>query len=181
METVLEEDDQLRNKFPIPATWILPVLQIFDQEIWHFLLNFHWLYTFLKSFHVYKKNRPSTNTCVTNWFIDLSSQWSFSSKSSKYHNSQTIRARDLTFLDNVHHMSCVMFMCHVSCVMCKVSPVTCHMSNFFLKKVYRRRCSSGGSRTFFHTDKIKPIPCQSKYRRNVQPGQQQRLMLPMWM
>ena len=42
-------------------------------------------------------------------------------KSSNYLHSQTVRARDLKFWDNVHHHLCVM--CHVSCVMCHMSCV----------------------------------------------------------
>ena len=40
--------------------------------------------------------------------------------------SQTIRARELKFWENVHPTLCVM--CHVSCVKCQVSSVTCHIS-----------------------------------------------------
>ena len=52
---------------------------------------------------------------------------------SKHCQSQTGRARELKFLENVHPTLCVMChvscaMCHVLCVMCHVSPVTCHMS-----------------------------------------------------
>ena len=49
----------------------------------------------------------------TDWLIKSS----FSSKSSKHHKSQTIGARDLEFLHNVH----------VSCVTCPGSPVTCQI------------------------------------------------------
>ena len=42
----------------------------------------------------------------------------FSSQSSNYHHSQTIRAKDLTFWDNVHHQLCVT--CHMTHVMCQV-------------------------------------------------------------
>ena len=54
--------------------------------------------------------------------------------SSSHHIFQTVRARDLKFLHNVHHHICVMchvscVMCHVSCVTCHVSPVTCHLSH----------------------------------------------------
>ena len=71
------------------------------------------------------------------------SQWSFSLQSSKHHNSQTVRARDLKFWDNVHHPLCVT--CHMSRVIFHVSPVTrhvphvmCHQffsSSLFLDKV----------------------------------------------
>ena len=60
------------------------------------------------------------------YLINWLSQSSFSSKSSKHHKSQTIRAGDLKFWHNVHHLSHVMF--HVPCVICHVSPVTCHVS-----------------------------------------------------
>ena len=51
---------------------------------------------------------------------------------SKQHNSQTIRARELTVGENVHPQTCVT--CDVSQVTCYVSSVTCHMSrdNFIL-------------------------------------------------
>ena len=53
------------------------------------------------------------------------SQSSFSSQSSKHHNSQTLRARDLKFWHNDHHPLCVL--CHMSCVTCHMLHVTCHM------------------------------------------------------
>ena len=60
---------------------------------------------------------------------------------------QTVRARDMKFLDNDHHplcvrchMSCVT--CHVSNVMCNLSTVTCHLSrvtcHHYLKSVRAR-------------------------------------------
>ena len=54
------------------------------------------------------------------------SQSAFSSQSSRYHKSQTIRARELKFWENVHPPQHVT--CHVSRVTCHVSRVTCHMS-----------------------------------------------------
>ena len=52
------------------------------------------------------------------------------------YNSQTLRARELTFLENVHphqvmHVTCHMsnVMCHVSCVMCQVSTIFSSSSN----------------------------------------------------
>ena len=39
--------------------------------------------------------------------------------------SQTGRARELKFWENVHRTICVM--CRVSCITCNLSPVTCHM------------------------------------------------------
>ena len=50
----------------------------------------------------------------------------FVQTSSKHLLSQTIRARDLTFLHNVHHPLCVTW--HVSYVTCHMSGVRCHMS-----------------------------------------------------
>ena len=45
-----------------------------------------------------------------------------------HHYSKTVRARDLTFWDNVHHPPFVT--CHMSCVTCHTSHVTRHI---FLK------------------------------------------------
>ena len=61
------------------------------------------------------------------WLIYRLMNGSFSSKSSNHHKSQTIRALGTwKFLQNVHHMSCVM---------CHMSPVTCHLS---LEKKYKK-------------------------------------------
>ena len=65
--------------------------------------------------------------------INQLSRSSFSSKSSEHLKSQSIRARDLNFWHNFHHLSCVMchvshVMCHMLCVTCHLSYVTCHMS-----------------------------------------------------
>ena len=61
--------------------------------------------------------------------------------SSEHCLSQTGRARELKFWENVHPTLCVM--CHVSCVMCHVSrvtchvsPVTCHMSKYFFFVIF---------------------------------------------
>ena len=56
----------------------------------------------------------STISIVTHWLNNSS----FVEISSKHHNSQTVRARDLTFWHNVLHPLCVM--CHLSHVMCHV-------------------------------------------------------------
>ena len=58
------------------------------------------------------------------WFI----QWSYSSRSLKYHISQTIRANELKIWKNVHPPQHVT--CQLSCVTCQVAHVTCHMSHF---------------------------------------------------
>ena len=49
----------------------------------------------------------------------------FNCASSKQHNSQTIRARELKFLENVHPPT----MCQMLHVMCHVSQVTYHVSH----------------------------------------------------
>ena len=62
------------------------------------------------------------------WLIYRLMKGSFSSKSSNHHKSQTIRALGTwKFLQNVHHMSCVM---------CHMSPVTCHLS--LVKKILKK-------------------------------------------
>ena len=43
------------------------------------------------------------------------------------HLSQTVRPRDLKFLENVPHP--LLIMCHMSCVMCHKSHVTIHVSH----------------------------------------------------
>ena len=58
------------------------------------------------------------------------SQTSFSSQSSKHHNSQTVRARDLKFWENVHPILCII--CHMSLVTCHLSPVTYHIFIYLL-------------------------------------------------
>ena len=75
-------------------------------------------------------NRPGVGGAVLqtplSW-IDSVNHWSFSSKYSKHHKSQTVRARDLQFWHNVNHLLCVM--CQMSFVMCHMSYVTYHMSH----------------------------------------------------
>ena len=55
------------------------------------------------------------------------SHWSFSSRSSKHHKNQTVRARKLKFWENVHPTPYVI--CHLSNVTYQVSPVMCHRSH----------------------------------------------------
>ena len=69
--------------------------------------------------------------------IDSVSQSSFSSQSSRYQKSQTIKARELKFErifipHNMSHAMCHMshVTCHVSHVKCQMLCVTCH--NFYL-------------------------------------------------
>ena len=71
----------------------------------------------------------STNSLINDWV----NKWSFSSQSSRHPKSQTIRARELKFWENVHPPPCVTcYMSHVTChmshVRCQVSHVRCHMS-----------------------------------------------------
>ena len=102
----------------------------------------------LSSFHGSVVNRPrvagdvlQTPVSLTDW----SSEQSFSFKSLKHHKSQTNRARDLTFLHNVHHVSHVM--CHVSHVMCHLSHVICHVSIYLYIYIFYKldELVSGGS------------------------------------
>ena len=53
--------------------------------------------------------------------------------SSNYSQSQTRRARELKFLENVYFTVCVM--CHVSHVSCHVLRVTYHLSHVRCKKI----------------------------------------------
>ena len=81
---------------------------------------------------------------LCHWFILWLSVSSLSSKSSKYHISQTERDRELKFWENVHppqHVTCHVLpvtchvsyvICHVSHVMCNMSHVICHMSHYFI-------------------------------------------------
>ena len=71
-----------------------------------------------------------------NWLMN----WvTLSSKPSKHHYNQTVRARELTFWENVHpplFVTCQMSIvrCHISCVMCLVSGVRCVMFCFFCRQ-----------------------------------------------
>ena len=47
-------------------------------------------------------------------------------------HSQTVSARELKFLENVHPPPC--FTCHVSFVRCQVSGVSCQVTHLFKKK-----------------------------------------------
>ena len=86
---------------------------------------------------IFNRRGCSTNTFVINWF----GEWSFSSKYSKHHNSQT--ARELKFWENVHptpsvmcHVSHVSVTCHMSHVTCCMSCVTCYLWIFVERKIY---------------------------------------------
>ena len=75
-------------------------------------------------------NRPGVAGAVlqtTLSLIDSISQSFFSSQSSKYNFSQTVKARTLTFIENFHHPLCVK--CHMSGVTCHMSCVMWHMTS----------------------------------------------------
>ena len=74
-------------------------------------------------------NRPGVAGAVlqsASWLTDSFCQRAFSSNSSTYHKSQSRRAREQKFRENVQPQQHVT--CHVSRVMCHVVHVTCHMS-----------------------------------------------------
>ena len=71
--------------------------------------------------------------------------------------SQTRRARELKFWDNVHtpqQVTCHMLhvTCHVSHVTCHVSCVTCHF--FFFDKVVKHIGGRHGKRQLFYPSKV---------------------------
>ena len=83
----------------------------------------------------WKAGYPLLNYTVCLQFVyclvNLVTDWSFFSYSSKQLHSQTIRASKLKFWEKVHlpppvtcHVSHIMF--HVSCVTCHMSRVKCH-------------------------------------------------------
>ena len=79
---------------------------------------------------------------LIDWLTDLLTDWFFSSQSSRHHKSQTVRARELKFWENVgpHHVSHVTchvsyVRCQVSCVRCQVAGVRCDIFSFFSDKV----------------------------------------------
>ena len=78
----------------------------------------------------------STNTFVIDWLPE----WPFSPKLSKHLYSQTVRARELIFWENVHPPPCVTYRAsrvrfQVSGARCPVSCVTCNYY-FLLYKVF---------------------------------------------
>ena len=86
--------------------------------------------------------------CSTNTFvIDEFSEWSFSSRSSKHHHCQTVRARKLKFWENVHLSPPAMS--HVSHVTCHMPHVMFHISHvtgyFFLLLLFFFFLQSGGA------------------------------------
>ena len=73
-------------------------------------------------------NSHFENTKNNYSLIHSLNEWSFCSESSRHCPSQTVRARELKFWENVHTPRCVSS--HVSRVTCHVSHVMCHMSQF---------------------------------------------------
>ena len=65
-----------------------------------------------------------TNSVVTDWLTKSS----YVKICSTHRLSKTVRARDLKFVENVHHPLCVT--CHMSCVTCHVSHLMYHKSCF---------------------------------------------------
>ena len=57
--------------------------------------------------------------------------------SSEHCQSQTGRARELTFLENVHPTLCVL--CHVSCALCHVSLFMCHVSSVTCDMSFKKK------------------------------------------
>ena len=81
----------------------------------------------------------STNSLVINWFTDSLIESSFSSKFSRHHKFQTIRAWELTFWENFHPPPCVKCpMSHVTRPMlgvtCLMSGVTCQVYFFLFRR-----------------------------------------------
>ena len=64
-----------------------------------------------------------TIPCVSHVTCDMSCVMCHLSRVSWHHYFQTVWARELMFLDNVHHPLFVT--CHVSCVKCNMSHVKC--------------------------------------------------------
>ena len=75
--------------------------------------------------------------CSTNSFVINKGKWWFVDIYSEHCQSQTGRARELKFWENVHPTLCVM--CHLLCVLCPLSPVTCHLSPVTCKKIYLKK------------------------------------------
>ena len=127
-----------------PDTWHM------THDIWHILgvnilskcqlPSFYGLWVMM---HRRFRGKGSLNYWVTNFifirpgvagavlqthssFINSLSPWVFSSQSSRYHKSQTIRVRKLKFWENVHPLQHVT--CHVSHVTCCMSDFMWHMS-----------------------------------------------------
>ena len=94
-------------------------------------------------------NRPGVAGDVLQtplWFIHSLRHWWFVKISSKHLHFQTIRAKELTFWEKVHHPPHVTLRvtyhmshvtCHVSRVMYHVSHVTWHWSYAFLDKLVK--------------------------------------------
>ena len=130
---------------PSPGKWICKILSL-PRLFFCFWDELPWQITYAFACLVlthYVTNRPGvagdvleTHPLLNSSFIHWLINWSFSSKSSKHHYYQTVRARD-----NYHHslwVSCQMsrVMCHVS----HISRVKCHeWQNLFTPKLLERR------------------------------------------
>ena len=77
-------------------------------------------------------NRPGVAGAVLQAPLSLIHSFcrsAYSFKSSKYHTTQTVMVRELTFWENAHPHNMSHVKCHVSHVMCHMSIVTCHVSH----------------------------------------------------
>ena len=86
----------------------------------------------------------STNTFLIHWFIYSSS----ASQTSQHHYTQIVKARKVTFWENVNppsHVTCYVLyvMSHMSFVTCHIPCVKCHMSHVMCKYFIFFRQSGG--------------------------------------
>ena len=93
----------------------------------HFLNNItmaFWSVLFLCYFRIWRKKNAMEEMTQKSYDLLYGPKYisRMKAQSSKHHNSQTVRARDLKFWHNV---------CHPLCVMCHLSRVTCHFFSFF--------------------------------------------------
>ena len=100
-------------------------------------------------FEVFMKMCKFFTTKTTSWppyttFVPLFSpsyrNWMYiinnvTSSMSLFNHSQIIRARDMTFWHNVHHILCVI--CLVSHVRCRMSLIRSHLSRFVIYFLFR--------------------------------------------
>ena len=93
------------------------------------------------SFMTCMQLRVNTLHKLINWFNDSLTEWPFSTKPSKHHYTQTVRARADILKEcsppTTCHMSGVM--CQVSVLRCLVSCVRCHVSNIYIY-IWFRQC-----------------------------------------
>ena len=113
---------------------VLSVTDVKERSTWR---------TYDKSTMIDVFNRPGVAGAILQpplWLIHsfIESLSYLSSKSSRHHKSQTVRAKNLTFWEYVHPPPCVT--CQMSGTRCQVSGVTCHVSDitfFFFRQIGR--------------------------------------------